>query len=211
MLRVALSALCLIFATAPALAHPHVWVVVKTQVVFDSQGKISALRHAWTFDEMYSAFQTQGAAKDGKRATKADLAPLAKVQAEQLGEFGYFTVAKAAGKKQEFGAPTEVSLEEGDDKLVTLRFTLPLKEPASASKAFAVQVYDPTYFVDFQFEKTDALALEGAPKGCSVSVVTPPPLIAEDAKKKDESFFSGLSPGAEFGLKLASRGVVACP
>jgi ABC-type uncharacterized transport system substrate-binding protein len=209
--RAAAVLISLCASVAPALAHPHVFVGAKAEIVFNAEGKIVALRHAWTFDEMYSAFQTQGAAKDGKRATREDLAPLAKVQAEQLADFGYFTVAKASGKKQEFGAPSEVSLEEGEDKLVTLRFTLPLKEPASAAKAFTLQVYDPTYFVDFRFDDSNSVRMIGAPQGCSVSIVTPPPLLAEDAKKKEESFFSGLSPGAEFGLKLASRGVVACP
>jgi ABC-type uncharacterized transport system substrate-binding protein len=206
---VALLALCA--AGSPALAHPHVWVVVKSQIVFDKDGKVSAVRHAWTFDEMYSAFQTQGLAKEGKRATKEDMADLAKLQAEQLAEFDFFTVAKAAGRKQAFGTPTEVSLEEGEDKLVTLRFTLPLAAPASAGKAFAVQVYDPTYFVSFDLDKTDPVSMDKAPAGCSVSVSTPPPLIAEDAKKRDESFFSGLSPGSDFGVKLASRMIAACP
>lgn len=196
---------------APALAHPHVWVVVKSQIVFDSAGKVAAIRHAWTFDEMYSSFQTQGLAKDGKRATKEDMAALARLQAEQLAEFDFFSVAKAAGRKQAYATPTDVSLEEGEDKLVTLRFTLPLKEPASAGKAFALQVYDPSYFVSFEYDKTDGVRLEAAPAGCTVNIVQPPPLLAEDARKKDESFFTGLSPGAEFGVKLASRAVVACP
>ncbi|MBL8588626.1 MAG: DUF1007 family protein [Methylobacteriaceae bacterium] len=205
------AALAATLLAGPGLAHPHVWVVVKSQIVFDASGKIAAIRHAWTFDEMYSAFQTQGLAKDGKKATRADMADLAKLQAEQLAEFDFFTVAKAAGRKQGYGTPTEVSLEEGDDKLVTLRFTLPLKETASAGRAFALQVYDPSYFVSFEYDKTGAVTLDGAPAGCTVNIVQPPPLIAEDAKKKDESFFSGLSPGAEFGVKLASRAVVACP
>lgn len=207
----AMAVLAALAAAAPALAHPHVWVVVKSQVVFDAAGKVAAIRHAWTFDEMYSSFQTQGLAKDGKRATKEDMAALAKLQAEQLAEFDFFTVAKAAGRKQGYATPTEVSLEEGEDKLVTLRFTLPLKEPASAGKAFALQVYDPSYFVSFEYDKAGAVTMEGAPAGCTVNIVQPPPLIAEDAKKKDESFFTGLSPGAEFGVKLASRAVVACP
>ena len=207
----ALAMMAALAMAGPAAAHPHVWVTVKSQIVFDAAGKVAAIRHAWTFDEMYSAFQTQGLSKDGKRATKADMAALAKLQAEQLAEFDFFTVAKAGGRKQAYATPTEVSLEEGEDKLVTLRFTLPLKQAASAGRAFALQVYDPTYFVSFEYDKAGAVTLEAAPAGCTVNVVEPPPLIAEDAKKKDESFFTGLSPGAEFGVKLASRAVVACP
>ncbi|MBK9081604.1 MAG: DUF1007 family protein [Rhizobiales bacterium] len=198
------------FGVGPALAHPHVWVVVKSRILFDAAGKVTAIRHAWTFDEMYSAFQTQGLAKDGKRATKEDMADLARLQAEQLAEFDFFTVAKAAGRKQAFGTPTDVTLEEGEDKLVTLRFTLPLAAPASAGKAFAVQVYDPTYFVSFDLDKTDPVSMEGAPAGCSVSV-SQPPQIAERRQEARQNPSSCLSPGSDFGVKLASRMIAACP
>src|SRR5262245_9382838 len=119
-----------------AAAAPHVWVSARAQVIFDAKGEIEAIRHAWTFDEMYSAFVTEGQGKDGQLMTKEELAPLAKTNVESLAEFDYFTFAKAAGKNVEFGPPEDYSLEEQKDKRVVLRFTLPLKSPASASKAF---------------------------------------------------------------------------
>ena len=194
-----------------AAAHPHVWVSARAQVVFDTKGEIEAIRHAWTFDEMYSAFVTEGQSKDGQLLTKEELAPLAKTNVESLAEFDFFTFAKAANAKVEFGTPIDYSLEQREDKLVVLRFTLPLKTPASASKAFSFQVYDPTYFVAFEMEKQDPVGMAGAPKGCSVNLLGSHPLAAEDTKKLSESFFSGLSPGYDFGVKLASRIIVACP
>ncbi|MGB6175003.1 MAG: DUF1007 family protein, partial [Methylocella sp.] len=113
-----------------AAAHPHVWVTARAQVIFDAQGKIAAIRHAWTFDEMYSAFVTEGQGKPGQLLTKEELAPLAKTNVESLTEFDYFTYAKEASQKVEFGTPTDYSLEQREDKLVVLRFTLPLKTPA---------------------------------------------------------------------------------
>ncbi|MGH6813502.1 MAG: DUF1007 family protein [Methylocella sp.] len=194
-----------------AAAHPHVWVTARAQVIFDAKGEIEALRHAWTFDEMYSAFVTEGQGKDGQLMTKEELAPLAKTNVESLTEFDYFTYAKEASQKVEFGTPIDYSLEQREDKLVVLRFALPLKTPASASKAFSFQVYDPTYFVDFEMDKQDPVTLAGAPKGCSVNVLGANPLATADAKKLSESFFSGLSPGFDFGVKLATRVIVACP
>jgi ABC-type uncharacterized transport system substrate-binding protein len=105
-----------------AAAHPHVWVTVRAQAVFNAKSEITALRHTWTFDEMYSAFVTEEQGKDGRLMTKEELAPLAKTNVESLAEFDYFTFAKAAGQ-----------------------------------------------------------------------------------------IFSGLSPGTDFGIKLASRVIVACP
>lgn len=196
---------------ADATAHPHVWVTAQEEVVFGAKGQIEAVRHVWVFDEMYSAFVTEGQGKNGKPMTKEELAPLAKSNVEDLVEFGFFTHAKTANGKVEFGAPFDYSLEEREDKRVVLRFTLPLKTPASASKAFTLQVYDPTYFVAFELVAEDPVAFIGAPKGCSANVLGSKPLAAEETKKLSESFFSGLSPGADFGVKLATPVIIACP
>ena len=200
-----------VWPAGPAQSHPHVFVVVKSELVFAADGKIEAIRHAWQFDEFYSAFAVQGLGKDGKMPTREDLAPLAKVNIESLAEFGYFTVGKAGGKAVEFDDPKDYWLDEASDKLVTLHFTLPLKSPASAARAFNLQVYDPTYFIAFDFDDKDAIVLSGAPAGCSAKVNKPGPLVADETKKLSESFFSGLSPGDGFGLKLSSRASVACP
>ncbi len=194
-----------------ASAHPHVFVVAREEVLFGPDGRITGIRAAWTFDDMYSSFAIQGLGEADKILTSEQLAPLAKTNVESLAEFGYFTVGKAAGKQVSFGEPTDYLLEEGSDKLVTLRFTLPLKEPAPANKAFTLQVYDPTYFVSFEFADKDPLALKDAPSGCSASVAKPRPLDTGDNQKLSEAFFSNMSPGVDFGIKLASRAVVACP
>ncbi len=197
--------------SAPAHAHPHVFVVAKEQVIFGPDGKITGVRSAWTFDDMYSAFVTQGIGAPDAILTDEQMAPLAKTNVESLAEFGYFTVAKAAGHPFEFREPVDYSLHETPDKLVTLNFTLPLKESASAGKAFSLAVYDPTYFVSFEMNDKEPVTLASAPKGCSASVTKPKPLDAGENQKLSEAFFSNMSPGLDFGIKLASHIVVACP
>ena len=96
-----------------AAAHPHVWVSARAQVIFGAKGEIEAIRHAWTFDEMYSAFVTEGQGKDGQLMTKEELAPLAKTNVESLAEFDFFTYAKVANAKIEFGTPIDrISISE---------------------------------------------------------------------------------------------------
>ena len=168
---------------APVLAHPHVWVEARAEVLFGKDGKVDAIRNAWVFDEMYSAFAVQGLEKGGKLATTADLATLAKSNVDDLKEYDYFTYAKAAGQKVKFGAPTDYSLEERPDKRVVLHFTLPLAEPTKTGRFMSVQIYDPTYFVDFELAPKDPLELAGAPAGCSKSVLGANPRVVADAGK----------------------------
>ena len=39
---------------APALAHPHMWLDTGIEVIFDAEGRASALRIRWGYDEFSS-------------------------------------------------------------------------------------------------------------------------------------------------------------
>jgi ABC-type uncharacterized transport system substrate-binding protein len=107
----------------PALAHPHVLITGKSELVFGKEGAISAVRYAWTFDEFFSEFATQGLDKNKDGVLSRDeLAELAKINVESLKEFEYFTVGKSGPGKLEFGDPVDYWLEF-KDKLLTLYFT----------------------------------------------------------------------------------------
>ena len=200
-----------ILAPSLAFAHPHVWVTVRSHVGFTADGKVGSVVHDWTFDEMYSSFAVQGLAQPGQLAKRADFAPLAKENAGGLAQAGYFTTLKIAGKSVEFGDVTDYWMEERPDHLVTFHVVLPLKQPMPPGKYFSLLVADPEFFIDFEFDDKDAIVLDDAPAGCSLSVAKPKPLEAGETAKLSESFFSGLAPGANFGFKMASRAIIACP
>src|SRR6266446_6317025 len=125
-------AACLAVGLAPAIAHPHVWVTMKSEVVYAADGSITGVKHAWTFDDMFSAFATQGIETKKKGVfTREELAPLAEVNVTSLKEFDFFTQGKADGKKAVFTDPGEYYLEYADSVL-TLHFTLPLATPVKA-------------------------------------------------------------------------------
>jgi ABC-type uncharacterized transport system substrate-binding protein len=209
----AAGALSAALAFQPALghAHPHVWVTVKSRIDFTPDGKVSAIVHDWVFDEMYSSFATQGLAKPGELVTRAQFAPLATENAGSLAEIGYFTTFKNGGKPVEFGSVKDYWMEERPDHLVEFHVTLPLKAPARIEKFGTLRVSDPEFFIDFEFDDKDPVTVVAAPSGCSISVAKPKPLDEGDKKKLSESFFTNLAPGANFGFKMASSAIIACP
>ncbi|HXW19441.1 MAG TPA: DUF1007 family protein [Roseiarcus sp.] len=194
-----------------ALAHPHVWVTVRSHVVFSPDGNLTSVVHDWVFDEMYSSFASQGLAPAGQLAKREDFAQLAKENAGSLAEIGYYTVLKIGGKQVDFGEVSDYWMEERPDHLVTFHVVLPLKTPAAPGKFVTMMVSDPEFFVDFEFDDKDPVTLDNAPNGCSLSITHPKPLDVDDSKKLSESFFTNLSPGVGFGFKLASRAIIACP
>lgn len=208
----ALLALAVSLAAREATAHPHVFVQVRAELVFGASGKVSAVRHHWTFDEAYSAFSVQGLDANGDGQTTPDeLTELAATNMSSLAEFGYFTVVKANGVKQALASPRNESMSF-DKGVLTLHFEIPLKAPA-AGRLLGFEVYDPTFFVDFQTDAAPgALSLQGAPAGCALTVSRPkPPSPAEAGQPLSESFYQSLSASSGFGAQFASRAVVACP
>jgi ABC-type uncharacterized transport system substrate-binding protein len=188
-----------------AAAHPHVWVGVKAKIAFNPSGALTGIRHEWTFDEVYSAFATQGLkSKQQGVFTRQDLAPLAKLNMENLKESDFFTHAKVDGNKAAFGDPVDYWLEY-KNKVLTLHFTMPLK-PAVKAKALELAVYDPQYYVDFSLAEQEPVALSGAPASCKTNVVK-----QEDtgAPRSGDSYFRQLN-SSGFGSQFASTISVRC-
>jgi ABC-type uncharacterized transport system substrate-binding protein len=200
-----LSLLC-----TQAEAHPHVWITFKSEVVYAPDGKVTGVRQAWTFDDMYSAFATQGLESKQKGVfTREELAELAEVNVTTLKESDYFSFAKANGKKIEFGDAKDYWLED-KDAILTLHFTLPLKSAVKAQN-FELEVYDPTYFVDFAMPEDKPVTLAGAPAACKVAIGKPQEMTAEVARRLAEIPPGGQIPENSYGAQFANKISVKCP
>ena len=198
----------LIFAAGAAQAHPHVWVTTASELIYAPNGSVTAIRHAWTFDDMFSTYALQGTASKKKGVyTREELAPLAQTNMESLKEYGFFTFAKVDGQKQPFLAPTGYFLEYLDSALV-LHFTLPFKTPIH-TKQLVVEIFDPSYFVDFALQKQDPFRLVGAPASCSTTIQRPNDGTAAAQKLGEANFLNGNN--SNYGAMFANRITVDCP
>jgi len=202
-------------STLSAVAHPHVFVDARAQIVFDASGQIVSIRHVWRFDDAFSAFASQGLDKNGDGIlTVEELQPLAKVNIDSLKDYDYFTFLRSAGKRVGFKIPTEYWLQSSDGFL-TLFYTLNLMQPVKPdAKGITLDVYDPGYFVDFQMVEKDPIVLEKAPAGCKAE------LQRKGAPDAATAAILGQIPASERQLPaelmavtsdLANRMTVTCP
>jgi ABC-type uncharacterized transport system substrate-binding protein len=210
-LATALAALAMSIATASA--HPHVWVTIKSELVFAPDGSVTGVRHAWTFDDMFSVFATQGLeAKTKGEFTREELAPLAEVNVTSLKEYDYFTYAKANGKKLEFNDPAAGYYLDYDKKetVLTLHFLLPLKQPVKP-KDLTLEVYDREFFVDFSFAEKDPAKLVGAPAQCKLTVGKPQEKNSALAQQLGQLGPNQRDSSLTIGAEYANKILVKCP
>src|ERR1700674_1025983 len=198
----------LVLAPGTAQAHPHVWITATSELIYAPDGAITGVRHAWTFDDMFSTYALQGIETKTKSVySREELSSLAQTNVDSLTEFKFFTFAKADGKKEKFQEPTDYYLEYKDAAL-TLHFTLPLTAPVKP-KQLALEVFDPSFFIDFQLDDKNPIKLVGAPAACQLRIQRPNDGTANAQKLSEQNFMSGDN--SNYGAMFANKITVDCP
>ena len=192
---------------AAANAHPHVWVTATSELVYAPDGSVTGIRQHWAFDDMFSAFAVQGlAAKEKGKFTRAELAPLAKVNMHDLKDTGYFTFATVDGKKAPFADPAPDYWLDYKNEILTLNFTLPFKQPVKG-KDITIELYDPTYFIAFTLAKEAPVRLVGAPGPCKLAVTWP----REMSYALGKQLSNNPEAATNFGSYFSNKITVQCP
>lgn len=148
-------------AVGQAAAHPHVWIDVRSTLLFDEEGRIEAVRQRWTFDDLYTLFVVEGLTKEHGEVSRAALDDLARQNVTNLAEYSWFTFIEVAGVPPRYGPAIDYANTIEGERLM-LTFTLPLEEPVDPlMQNVVLRVYDPTYYISLLHEDASAITLEG--------------------------------------------------
>lgn len=199
----------------PVLAHPHVWIAMRSDVVVDARGNISAINVEWTFDDGYAQLALDGldTNKDGQYS-QHELEPLTRENMESLKEYEFFTYPRVDGKKLQIGDITEYGQIYANDKL-TLHFVVPLKQPVDPRRHdFYYKIYDPDFFIAMDYAADDPVTVIGdLPDGCRLDV-RPVPSDAELEQTREYLATKGKDwqppPEEDFGGMFAQPVHIAC-
>jgi ABC-type uncharacterized transport system substrate-binding protein len=197
----------LVLLAGAAFAHPHVWVKFAAEIVYDADGSIASIRHAWTFDEMFTTYALQGIHTGTKGVyTREELAALAQTNIKSLKDNDYFTFAEADGKEQKLAGPIDYYFEYKDEALV-LHFTLPFEAPLK-TRQLTLEIFDPDYFIEFSSQEKEPIRLVGAPTACAMTIHSPTDEESTENLRRDNS--SGNASNS-FGAAFADKIRVDCP
>ncbi|WP_409074746.1 DUF1007 family protein [Pantoea sp. C3] len=164
----------LILMSSTALAHPHSFIDMKTELVVDGD-HFTGLKMTWTMDEITSAdlLYDAGDAKPGSVIWKKLAAG---VMANVLGQHYFSEIWHNKQRVKFLNLPKEYQLSRNGHKAV-LEFILPLAEPPILSgQRFEILTFDPTYFVDMFYDNAGALSLpDSLQSRCAFDLNTPKP------------------------------------
>ncbi len=190
-------------------AHPHVWIDMRTAVLFDDAGNIEALQVHWKFDELYSLFLIEELGGESGELTPAQLSSLAQQNIENLKSHSYFTFIEVAGEQPDYGDVTQFESTVKNGR-ITLDFIVPLEKSVDPlMQAFSYAVYDPQYYISFLHVTNTPVVLEpDARPDCRYAIKEPNPdfetVSLANSLDKTESAGDGL------GVLFAEQVSVVC-
>jgi ABC-type uncharacterized transport system substrate-binding protein len=192
--RVAAALAMLCGGAGAALAHPHVWVQARAELVLDQKRNLVAVRESWTFDPEYSAFAVLNL--DSKRDGVPDQPKLDAMAAERLeamAETAYFTQGKLNGRPLALkGGPAPKASFSGGR--LTFDFTLVPQGAAGPVRTLVMSFDDPDFYVAFGFPAGEAVRLSGGPD-CVLKFTRPPQQAREGEQLIPDGEATG-TPGA---------------
>jgi ABC-type uncharacterized transport system substrate-binding protein len=203
------------FTGTEARAHPHVWIEMRSDVVFTEDGLIKGVDLEWTFDDAYTQMALEGLDTDGDGLySQAELAPLTKENISSLKDYDFFTVMRANGEQQKIAEVTDFGQIWSNNKL-TLHLQVPLEKPVDPkTQEFTFKVYDPEFFIAIDYVKDDPVDVIGKlPESCKL-VVKPVPTDAELEQTRTMLSTKGADwkpeNAEDFGALFAQAVSIAC-
>lgn len=188
-----------------ALAHPHSWIDMQTQVVGDQQ--IEGLQMSWTFDRMASAQMLYSLDVNGGRSDESQQ-QLAQSILDNVHDQGYFSFLEQGPAQAQWDKAQQAELTHEKGK-VTVSFYLPLAKPLTADGELELAIFEPTHYVDMAWVETDDIALSPTlAQHCQVSVQQPEP--TEEQLEYAASLGEDGSPDWPLGEVFTQRAQIRC-
>ncbi len=208
----------LLVTTSNAEAHPHGWVDISVEGLFDAQGNLTALRQRWRMDPFYSQVVMEDMSRVAGDSSMAErLDALGLEIRNNLATQDNLTHITRDGEPVAQAAVDDTNTEYRDDRLI-FSFVLPLAEPQPmAGHTLHYRIFDSTYYIEMVHEANEdgsqplpeALTLDDAPAGCTTHIAKADP---DPAKVMEAAMLDRTEQGEpNLGRFFAETGAITCP
>ena len=172
----------------PALAHPHVWIDVKVEVILNDRNEATGVRVSWTYDDLYSLYVVGDMGLDPDwdgKLTPEDETRLSGFDMKWDPGFPGDSYALLGDQPLTLSRPKDWTATYGETKITSTHlrsFDAPV--PLGGAEPLIVQVYDPGYYVAYSIP-FDPVVTGGS--GCTAKVFVP------DMDEAEQQLLAALS------------------
>lgn len=193
---------------AAGIAHPHAWIELRMQLVFDAEGRVTALRQSWELDTFYSLIVLEQIQAEAPGDTLTEkLEHFGGEMLRQAADYNYMTELRADDEPVPLNRARSHTLERVDNRL-HLHFELPLPEPLDpAAVSLSYAVFDPTFYIQIN-HADNGVTFQGADGRCQH--VLHPPDPSQAAIDRAARMDLDASEDPELGQHFAERTEIQC-
>ncbi|WP_376872852.1 DUF1007 family protein [Albirhodobacter sp. R86504] len=155
--RAALSGLAflciagLLGGTRAAQAHPHIFINAGQELIFDDQGRLSAVRARWAYDEMFTLLMVEDGGFDTNGNGAIDAAELPQFRlwdADWPDDFAGDMVVEIGGTAVSLERPTDWEAAWEDGRAISMH-TRVLSKPQPVTGEVIIRAFDPDYYTAY--------------------------------------------------------------
>jgi len=157
-------------ASAPASAHPHIWIDAEAVLVFE-HGALVGVEARWTLDPFVSALLIEDFDVDKDGSFNAEeAAALEQATFVGLSEFGFYTHLRIDGVTSSPETVSDFHPTIRDD-IVLYDFYVPLPAPVDPSRiSVDIAFYDDSYYTDLYIEDATVSVRGDVAAGCAATL-----------------------------------------
>lgn len=195
-----------------ALAHPHIFVESRLEVIGGPDGNVQELRNVWRFDEVFSSSVLLDFDKNTDlKLDEHELAELGETMRTSLADYHYFTSLTMNGAPVGVQKPDviHVTFKEGQ---ILVFFVVKPEKPMPLKGRLTFGIYDPTMYTAIDFPTDKDLVAEGpAFAKCQHKVVRPDPdeVLSQNSASLTDAFFNDPT-GTDMSKMFATRLEMTC-
>ncbi|MBL9046897.1 MAG: DUF1007 family protein [Tabrizicola sp.] len=168
---------------APVLAHPHVWIDTRIEVILNARNEAVAVRVSWTYDELYSLYVVGDMGLDPDwdgKLTVAEEEQLKGFDMDWIEGFQGDTYALLGEAELALSGPQDWTASYGEGRITTSHLRSFAAPVPVRDVPLILQVYDPGYYTAYAIP-FDPVLTGGT--GCKAQTYVPD-LEAADAELK---------------------------
>lgn len=192
-----------LLAAGPALAHPHVWVDTRVEVILDDANQATGVRIGWTYDDLYSLYVVGDMGLDPDwdgLLTAEEVARLSGFDMKWEPGFAGDTYALLGGQELALSGPQDWTASYAEGRITSTHLRL-FKAPVPVGAVpLIIQAYDPGYYVAYAIP-FDPVLTGGV--GCNADVYLPD---LDEADRQLQEALQEFTPDVDLEMQFPAVG-----